>query len=201
MMCFIRDNFKIISWVVGVTIVVFVLVVAGNRYQSYRTSKAADALYEAQKSAGDARQRALLNIADDYGGTPAGREAMMMSGDDLFARGDYAGALVQFENLATKGKGNPLMEAAALHKVAATQRALGKIEDAAKTYLSAAGNYKNLNKDESFYQAARCYEDLKQYGEAAKLYKRVIDSQSEGEFKSLSEERILWLVANGSISG
>lgn len=170
--------------------------------QTYRTNKANDALYAAQKLAqGSAeQQKALEEISDDYTSTPAGREAMMFLGDMFVARGDFASALPQFENLAKKSKGNGLLKIAALHKVAAAQRAMGKAEDAAGTYLTAAEDFKNLNKEDSLFQAASCYEYLKQYDEAAKLYRRVIDTSPESGIKSKSEERLLWLIADGSVS-
>jgi len=170
---------------------------------AYRAGKATGALYAAQRlqaGSGD-QQKALEEVADDYSSTPAGRQAMLLSGDILMARGDFTAAQAQFENLAKNSKGNNLLKIAAMHKEAAAERAMGKLEDAAKTYLAAAADPGNLNKEDSFYQAARCYEELKQYDEAAKFYKKVIDQAEESGTKLKSEERLLWLIANGSISG
>jgi tetratricopeptide (TPR) repeat protein len=161
------------------------------------------ALYETQRrgeSSGE-QQNELKDIIDHYGSTAAGREAMMVLGNQLYKKGDFAGALEQFENLARKSGGSPLLKIAALHSAASTQKAMGQLEDAAKTYLSAADDAMNLNKSQSLYQAARCYEDLKQYAEAEKLYRKIIDSTEESDAKSLSEERLLWLIASGFISG
>lgn len=186
-----------------VAILVFIILIGLNRIHSYRTDKAVKALYAAAKlgPASTEQQKALEEVADDYSSTPAGREAMMILGDQLFARGDFQAALGKYEDLAEHSGGVELLKIAALHKVAATQRALGKIDEAAKTYLSAAEDLKNLNKADSFYQAARCLEDLKQYDGAAKYYKKVIEISADGDTKSQSEERLLWLMANGLVSG
>jgi len=200
---FIRDNLKVVSWVLTVAIVLFIIVIGVSRVHAYRAGKATGALYAAQRlQAGSAdQQKALEEVADDYSSTPAGRQAMLLSGDILMARGDFTAAQAQFENLAKNSKGNNLLKIAAMHKEAAAERAMGKLEDAAKTYLAAAEDPRNLNKEDSFYQAARCYEELKQYAEAAKFYKKVIESAQESGTKLKSEERLLWLIANGSISG
>ncbi len=199
---FIRDNLKVISWILTAALLVFIVVLGVGRWQSYRVKKADDRLFEAQKFAlaTPEQQKILEEVADDYTSTPAGREAMMALGDQFFARGDFQAALEKYEEL-QEHSAVPLMKVAALHKVAAAQRALGKLDDAAKTYLTAAAYPKNLNKADSFYQAAGCYEELKQYDEAAKLYKKVMEISEEGGAKLKSEERLLWLVANGSISG
>jgi len=200
---FIRDNLKILSWAVTIAVVFFIAIAITSRVHAYRSDQAVKALYEAQKrgEGSSEQQNALKDIIDHYSGTAAGREAMIVLGNQLYKKGDFAGALEQFEKLAKKNKGNSLLKIAALHSVAATQRAMGHIEDAAKTYLAAADDSRNLNKSQSLYQAARCYEDVKQYGEAEKIYRKIIESSEEGDAKSLSEERLLWLTANGSISG
>jgi len=200
---FIRDNLKMVIWVASATVVIFVVVVVANRIHSYRSDRAVIALFEAKKmSEGSSEQQsALKEVAQDYGSTAAGQEAMIYLGNQLLKKNDFAGALEQFENLAEKVRGSELLHVAALHRVAATKRAMGNIEDAAKTYLMAASDPKNLEMADSLFQAARCYEELKQYDEAAKLYRRVIDSTNERDAKLQSEERLLWLIANNSISG
>lgn len=199
---YVRDHYKKILWVVGVTFAVFIVVIAVDRIDSYRTGNAERALLAAHDLApGTAeRQKALQDVASDYASTPAGREAMMALGDELFARGDLTAAAEQYESLAGSAKRLPLMEVAALHKLAKAQRATGRTEDAAKTYLKAAENAGNLNRADSLYQAGFCYEELKNYNEALQLYKRVLDSGAEGDIRSKSEERILWLMANGVVS-
>jgi tetratricopeptide (TPR) repeat protein len=199
---YVRDHFKKILWVAGITVAVFIVVIAINRINSYRMNNAEKVLLAAHNFApGSAeRQKALEALAADYGSTPAGREATMALGDELFARADFYAAVTQYENLVKSAKRLPLMEVAALHKLAKAQRATGRTEDAAKTYLTAAENTGNLNRADSFYQAGFCYEELKNYNEALRLYQRVLDSGAEGDIRSKSEERILWLMANGVVS-
>ncbi len=200
---FVRDNLKVAGWMAGIAAIVLLIVLSGNRIHSYRVNKAAGALYAAQTmAAGSAeQQKALEEMADDYSSTPAGREAMLLLGDIYMARGDIDLAQEKFGELAKKSGGTPLMQIAALHRLAAAQKAAGRTQDAAKTFITAADNLKNLNRPESLYQAGLCYEELKQYDEAAKIYRRVTDSASEGDARSKSEERLLWLIASGTISG
>jgi tetratricopeptide (TPR) repeat protein len=200
---FVRDNLKTVSWVVTVLLVAVIVYFGVGRVLSYRVNKAEKLLYAAEllASGSEVQQKALADIADDYGSTAAGREATMLLGDQLYARGDYQAALDRYEELAAKSGRAELMKIAAMHRAADAQRAMGKLDEAAKTYLAAAEDPKNLNRVDSYYQAGRCYEDLKQYDEAVKLYRKAMEISAESETRSQSEERLLWLMANGIITG
>lgn len=200
---FIREHARLLGWVATVIVLLLIVFIVENRVSAHRMNKSLVAFYKVQMlpQGSEKQQNALKELIKDYGSTSAGREAMILLGNQLFKQGDYAGALEQFETLVKNSRGNTLLMIESLHRVALSQRALNKMEDAAKTYLTAANEPGNLNMVESLYLAAQCYEEIKQYDEAAKIYRRVIDSPVEGNMKSLSEERLLWLISNGLISG
>ena len=198
-----KDNLKIVGWAALIAAVIVVSITVGNRYRAYQANKAIGALYAARgvESGSEAQQKALKEVAEDYRSTAAGREAMMMLGDLFLNRGDFAAALEQYESLAGASGRSELLKVAAIHRSAKVLRSMGKTEEAAQKYLAAAEDKKNLNKAESYFEAARCFEDLKQYGEAAKFYRMAIDVAQSGDVRSKSEDRILWFVSNGLISG
>jgi len=201
-MRFIRDNYKPVLWGVALVVLIAGALWAGMFLKEYRGNKASELLYKARKlqPGSDQQLAALQKVADDYTSTGSGKIAMFMYGEALFEKKDYEGALKEFEQLSNKTPRRPFLKVAAMHKMAESQYAMGKIEDAAKTYLEAALVPKNEIKDDSLYQAARCYEDMKDFAQAETLYRKIMDTSKDDQTKFRAEERLLWLFANGSIS-
>lgn len=199
---FIRDNYKPVVWGVALVALVAAALWGGIFLKDYRAGKASELLYKARKMqpGSDAQLSALKEVADDYTSTGSGKMAMFMYGEALFEKKDYEGAAREFERLSDKTARRPFLKVAAMHKKAESLYAMGKIEDAAKTYLEAALIPQNKNKDDSLYQAARCYEDKKDFAQAESLYRKIMDTANDDQTKFRAEERLLWLFANGSIS-
>lgn len=197
---FVRTNLKFIALAAGVIIVIFVAVYGSIYLKEYRTKQAAEALYKARDlPEGSTEQlEALADVADKYASTGSGHLAMLIRGETFFTKGEYEAAASEFGVLAKKSKSQPFMHVTALHAMARSFFAAGKIEDAAKAYLQAASVPHNLNKDESLYQAARCYEELENIEEAKKLHQKVRDTSTNETAKSRAEERLLWLMAGES---
>ena len=197
---FVRKHIKVIAGVTGLVIVIFAGVMGGIYLSEYRANKAAKALYNAQEMlAGSSKQlEALEEVADKYGSTGSGRLALLTLGEELFKKGEYEAAATQFKVLSQKSKNTPLLQVVALHCMAKSLFALGEIEQAAQAYLNASQVPGNLNRDDSLYQAARCYEEMKNFDEARKIHSKVIDTGTNETTKSRSEERLLWLIARES---
>jgi len=190
---------------VGVGIVAVAVVLGAQAYGRHSASSGAQALYEAEVMApgSDERRAALEEVADDYSRYFAGKRAMMQLGDILVEQGDFAKAQEQFMKLANGSRNQPMLRIAALHKLAEAQLAGGDANEAAATYRRAAADPGNLIPATSELMAAACLERAGEYDSAAELYLRIIDDAGEeqGVAKEMSEERLLWLVAKGYISG
>lgn len=201
-MRFMRDNYKAIVWVAVIVLLVAGALWGGMFLKDYRAGKASELLYQARKlQPGSEEQiRALKDIADDYTSTGSGKMAMFMYGEALFEKKDYEGAVREFRLLSNKTARRPFLKVAAMHKMAESLYAMGKMEDAAKTYLEASSIPENKNGNDSLYQAARCYEDMKDFAQAENLYRKILDTAKDDQSKFRAEERLLWLFANGSIS-
>lgn len=200
-MRFIRDNYKPVLWVAAIVVLIAAALWGGMSLKEYRAGKASDLLYQARKMqpGSDEQLKALKDVADDYTSTGSGKIAMFMYGEALFEKRDYEGAAREFQVLSKKTAKRPFLRVAAMHKMAESLYAMGKIEDAAKTYLEASSIPENKNKDDSLYQAARCYEDMKDFAQAESMYRKILDTAKDDQTKFHAEERLLWLIANGSI--
>jgi tetratricopeptide (TPR) repeat protein len=202
-MRFIRDNYKAVVWVAVFSVLFAALVWGGTAFIEYRTEKASTLLYQARnmQSGSEEQLKAFKEIADDYTSTGSGKIAMFMYGEALYEKKDYENAAKEFETLSKKSKGRPFLKVAAMHKLAESFYAMGKIEDAAKTYVEASSVPKNENIDDSLYQAAGCYEDIKNFAEAETIYRKILDTGKNDRIKFQAEERLIWLIASGAIGG
>lgn len=79
----------------------------------------------------------LLEIADDYGSTPTGRQATFFAADALYQLGEYDRALEFFEDYS----GDGLVAASALAGQAAIAELQDRHADAARLYERAAAEY------------------------------------------------------------
>lgn len=201
----VRRHWTTVLEVAALGIVVFAVVVGAGAYSRHRSGAAATKLYEFDKSgaAGEERLAALGDIADDYSRTFAGKSAMMEEGDMLLAKGEYDEAMERFRALADGSRNAPAIRIAALHRLANAELAAGKPADAAKTYRKAAADPHNEISLQSELLAAACLERAHDYAGAAELYRRIIDDAGENDaaMTAMSEERLLWLIAQGHIPG
>ncbi len=190
---------------VAVGAVAVAVIMGASAYGRYRADAAALKFYAADKleNKSDARLEALKKVAKDYSRTSAGRQATMQLGDMLAERGDRDGAIEQFRLLAEGSRNQPLFRVAALHRIADLQLAAGNSAEAAETFRKAAADPKNLTALTSELLAASCLERAGDYAGAALLYKRIIKDAGEGDraVREQSEERLIWLSANGLIAG
>lgn len=199
----IKSNWKGALELTGFAVIIFAIVFGATSYWHSRSDSAAMDLYAASRTSKDATQMesSLLEVVDDYGRTPAGKQAMMMLGDMYLSKGDFPKAMEQFKILAGKSRNHPMLYIAALHKLAETELASGDANAAAGTYLKAAADPSNIVSGDSRLRAAACFEHAGNFVEAEKLYKQVIDEEADPLIKEKSEERLLWLIANHRVSG
>ncbi|MFA4875104.1 MAG: tetratricopeptide repeat protein [bacterium] len=191
--------------IIAVGAVAIAVIIGADAYGRHRAEAAALKFYEAGKltSGSDDRINALKEIAKKYSRTSAGRQAIMQLGDILVERGDGDGAIEQFRLLADGSRSQPIFRVAALHRIADIQLAAGNPAEAAETYRKAAADPKNGIALTSELLAAACLERAGDFAAAAELYKRIIQDAGEGDraVRDASEERLLWLSANGYVAG
>lgn len=199
----VKSNWKGTLELVGLAVVIFTIVFGATSYWRSRSDSAAKDLYAAGMASKDAAkmESSLLEVVDDYGRMPAGKQAMMMLGELYLSKGDYPKAMDQFKMLAGKSRNHPMLYIAALHKLAETELASGNANAAAETYLKAAADPSNIVSGDSRLRAAACFERALNFVEAEKLYKQVIDEEADPLIKEKSEERLLWLIASHRTGG
>lgn len=188
-----------------VAIVAIGVLFGARQYWRHQSTAAALSLYEAiQLERGSDEQIADLNqVVKKWPRTASGKRAMMIVGEIYQDRGEHDKAVELFRMLASRSRNNPMVKTAALHKLAETQLAMGDASLAAETYLKAAADPHNLLALDSRIRAAASLEGAGEFDKAAILYSQIIDEAGDDDryVKEQSEERLLWLMANGRIEG
>lgn len=191
--------------VVALAVLVFAVIIGADYYSRHKASSAAEKIYElnASEVAGADRLGRLSEMADDYSRTFAGKRALMEEGDLLLKEGKDEEAMERFRALADGSRNLPALRIAALHRLANAQLIDGKPAEAAKIYRKAAADPHNEIALQSELLAAACLERAKDYKGAEDLYRRIIEDAGENDamVRDLSEERLIWLIARGYISG
>jgi tetratricopeptide (TPR) repeat protein len=201
----LRKHWTTAIEVLALAAVVFAVIVGADYYSRHKAKSAAEKIYELGEEQTEAEEMLarLSEIADDYSRTFAGKRALMEEGDLLLKDGKGEEAIERFRVLADGSRNLPALRIAALHRLANAQLISGKPAEAAKTYRKAAADPHNEIALVSELLAAACLERAKDYEGAAELYRRIIEDA--GEFDTMvrdkSEERLIWLIAKGYISG
>ena len=186
-----------------VTLAAFGVLFGARQYWRHQSTASALSLYEAmQLERSSDKQIADLNrVVKKWPRTASGKQAMMMLGEMHLDRGEHKAAAGLFRMLASRSRNNPMVKTAALHKLAETQLAMGDAGLAAETYLKAAADPHNLLALDSRLRAAASLELAGEFDKAAILYQQVIDESGDDDryVKEKSEERLLWLLANGCV--
>jgi len=113
----------------------------------------------------------LLEIADKYGGTPAGNLARFYAADALFNMGEYDRALSYFEDF---DKGPDFIGAGAIAGEAAAWEQLEEYARAGDLYRRAARHFESeLTTPEYLLHAGQLYERAGRYEDALEQYEAV----------------------------
>ncbi|MFA4971656.1 MAG: hypothetical protein WC683_03520 [bacterium] len=187
----------------AVALLVMAVMMGATAYGRHRSMSAADALYEAESlpAASAERVEKLKEVASSYARYFAGKKAMMDLGLYYMSEGKNAEAEEQFLKLSDGSRNQPMLRIAALHKLAEIKLANDDPAAAADIYRKAAADPSNLISKASELMAASCLEKVGDYKAAEDLYKMIIEDAGEQDkgVRAVSEERLLWLTANGHI--
>ena len=120
---------------------------------------------------GSLERLGLLEIADSYGGTPAGNLARFYAADALFKLGEYDRALSYFQDF---DKGSNFIGAGALAGEAAAWEQREEYVRAADLYRRAARHFESeLTTPEYLLYAGQLYEQAGRYEDAVEQYEAV----------------------------
>lgn len=201
----LRKHWTTAVEVLALALVVGAVVIGADYYSRHKAASAAEEMYELRTGGFGEEERLakLSEIADDYSRTFSGKRAMMEEGNILLEQGKSDEAIERFRALADGSRNLPAMRIAALHRLANAELVSGRPADAATTYRKAAADPHNQIALVSEMLAAACLERAKDYEGAAKLYRRIIEDAGENDsaVREMSEERLIWLIAMGYVSG
>lgn len=190
---FIETNQKIL---INAVIVILVLIAAFLGYNKFikqpRISEAANQIFGAQNYFekdsfnlalnGDGNSSGFLEIADNYGSTPAGNLAKYYSGLCYLYTGDYQNAIKYLEKFSSD---DLLLANMAIANIGDAYMQLGEYKKAAEYYKKAAFSKVNDFSTPIFLMKnALAYEKANDYAGALKIYEQI-----ENNFPSAPEAR------------
>lgn len=194
-------NWRKVVVVTAAVIVIFLSALGVYQYHMWKEDQGSQALAGATSNNGAPQVDALAKVAEDFGRTAAGREAMLLLGNRWLKEGNSDNALRWFDEAADRAKSYAILKTYALHQIGYLHAQAGDWEEAAQAFSRAAKTKGNVINMRSSYEEARCLEELKKFDDARSLYEKIVASSdnSAQAVKALSEERLLWLAANRHI--
>lgn len=179
----------------GVVAVAAVAAVAYFTVRSNETQEAAASEKLAQANAlfwqGDYdRSKTLADeVAKAYGGTPSGVDALRISGDNAYWRGNWKDAVAQYKAYLGK-QGSGLMGNVVRRSLAYSYESDGQHAEAAKLYDGLVGVFDRESSAEFLAASARCHEALGNKPEAAKRLQRLLDEFGETSYASRARVKL-----------
>ncbi len=184
---FVDENRNVVYAALAGVVVLVAAIVGYVLYQNAQAAEAEEmlagivALYEdgsyQQALEGTADRLGLLEIADEYGGTPAGNLAHFYAADALFNLGEYDRALEHFSAFDVS---RDLIGASALAGQAAVYEVREEFERAADLYRRAAYHFENpLTTPEYLFSAGRAFELAGLQDEAVEQYEAILNEYPE----------------------
>jgi tetratricopeptide (TPR) repeat protein len=138
---------------------------------SERLTEASDLFWRADY---DRSRQLAREINRQYPDTPSGLDALRISGDDAYWRGNWKEAVADYEAYLKKARKGIL--------AAAVRRSLGYAQESLVQYAAAAANFDQVvgqldreTSGEMLCAAGRCLVGAKQPEEAKKRFQRVLD--------------------------
>ena len=142
---------------------------AAERY--YRMDSVDKALY------GDGQHLGVIDIADQFGSTDAGKLANYYAGRMLMSNGEFEKAKA---HLAKAKLSDNFLAASSIILQGDCESELGNYEDAAKLYMKAADKRDNdVTAPKGLYKAAIAFEATAQFDKALKALNRIKNDYSE----------------------
>ena len=116
--------------------------------------------------------KGLVDISNEYEGTPAGEQAALMAGNAYVNLGKGSEAQAQFER--ASGSSSKMIQVGAKQGLAAVLELRGSFAEAAALYEDAATLADRSGfEDHILYRAAVCYEEAKNTAKAVETYRLI----------------------------
>ena len=133
-------------------------------------------------------------VAKQYGGTPSGIDALRISGDDAYWRGNWKEAITQYKAYLGKS-GSGLMGSVVRRSLAYAYESDQQQAEAAKLYDGLVGTFDRESSAEFLAASARCHEALGNKAEAAKRLERLTEEFGETSYASRARVKLAELNA------
>lgn len=144
--------------------------------------------YDRSKSIAD-------ETAKQYGGTPSGIDALRISGDNAYWRGNWKDAITQYKAYLGKS-GSGLMGSVVRRSLAYAYESDKQQAEAAKLYDGLVGVFDRESSAEFLAASARCHEALGNKAEAVKRLQRLTDEFGETSYASRARVKLAELSAS-----
>ncbi|MEZ4700888.1 MAG: tetratricopeptide repeat protein [Rhodothermales bacterium] len=184
---FFDENRTLVFGVVGVIVLLFIIGAGFSLYQDKKADQAQTAMAAAVRAYeradyqtaldGDESNAGLLDVARQYGGTPAGNLAAYYAGDALYRQGKFEEALAYFDDF---DKRDNVLGAAAYAAEAAIYENTGDFARAGERYERAASTFAtDFTTPQYLLSAGRAYEKAANFSKARAMYQRISDDFPE----------------------
>ncbi len=120
-------------------------------------------------------------VAEQFGSTPSGIDALRLAGDDNFWNGDFKAAVEQYRRYLEKTRGGAIHDAVR-RSYAYALESDRQFKPAAEAYESLVGKFDRESSAEFLAAAARCYRALDQPAEATRRLQRLIEEFGETSY-------------------
>ena len=172
-----------------VVVGVLVLGIAGYYWktgQDRRENSAAEKLAQANelfwRADYDRSRQLAQEVSKQFGGTPSGTDALRISGDNAYWRGNWKAAIADYRAY-LKANSSGLIANTVKRSLAYTLENDAQYAEAATTYLSLVGLFERESSGEFLFAAARCQLALQKPEEAKKLLQRILDEFPDSSYQ------------------
>ena len=146
---------------------------------SERLAEASDLFWRADY---DRSRTIAQDIIKQYADTPSGLDALRISGDDAYWRGNWKDAVADYDAYLKK-KSSGLLANTVRRSLAYAQESLGQYAAAAANFDQLVGQIDRETSGEMLYAAGRCLVADKKPDEAKKRYQRIIDEFPDSSYQ------------------
>ena len=172
-----------------VVVGVLVLGIAGYYWktgQDRRENSAAEKLAQANelfwRADYDRSRQIAQEVSKQFSGTPSGTDALRISGDNSYWRGNWKEAIADYKAY-LKANNSGLIASTVKRSLAYALESDGQYAEAVPLYTSLVGVFERESSGEMLFAAARCQLALQKREEAKALLQRVVDEFPDSSFQ------------------
>jgi TolA-binding protein len=175
-----------------VVIVVVAILITQGRIKAEQDASVAMAQAQGMYFSGDFSQAStqFQSVVDRYGSTKAARSALLFQGNSLLATNNNAGAEQAFRKFLSKGKVDPVQEAAAQRGLGGSLLGQDKYPEAAEAFAAAGKTTGNPLAADDWLQAGLAYAKAGRKDDAAKAFQTIVDDFPQSQAVNEARERL-----------